>query len=1221
MPLSMGRWWLKTTSITERDYVNAASNSTLYLYDSYGNVTGSTMWVGENLNGGGTAQAVEGVASTYGSYHNNCHPGKLLTTTTSNTRNGQSSVSKTLEYTYENGGWKMIQKKEWPGLAKEVITDYSNHVFGLAQKFTTSSAGLPTLESHRMYDSKGRYIEQKINVDGQVELATYDPASGKLLSRKGIEMPTEFFTYDEFFRPKTFTDILGHVETTTRIWDLHYGVGTNPYGAENALYHVNVVKTGSPPVDVYYDLFDRERKTVTIGFSGQTIGKVTTYDKHGMVKTTTSPFVNSVDAVVATRTYSNVLRRLETIDYSPFGPDEQYVYKNKPGILFQAKHSVVKTIKSGISVTTEADMTGLIVSSTDNGGTTEFTYDSWGNTIQVQNGNGPLSAMTFDIYGRQTQLNTYVSASTSYEYNAYGQLISQTDGLNNTRVLSYDNQGRVTEEVGPEGTTSYTYIVAGPGVNKLSSVQAFNGITKSYTYDALHRLKSESSTMGYSLTKSYSYDPFGRLKEELYSTGFSIQHNYNSWGYHEKIHYANGSGTQMLGQVLSTNALGQVNSFKLGNGLTSVIGYDRLGIPLRYITPNNIQDLEMEWDYATSNLTMRKDYLVGLTEDFTYDNDDLQRLVSSTIAGGSSLGVSYNPNGDMIDKHDAGSDYDYFGQFAIRKAKNDLWNIPLTTQTVSYTTFNEPDEIEEDIHRTKFVYGPGRQRMQSKFYENGNSTITELRHYLTEMGYEMVKKNGQEYHLHYVPLFGNSMAIIMQQPATGESPSQTSMLYVYKDHIGSWLSIADNFGQVVAKQNFDAWGRRRDVTTWTYGSISSPKPWLIRGYTGHEMFDQFDIIHMNGRLYDPVVGRMFSPDNHVQNPYFSQSYNRYSYVLNNPLKFTDPSGEITAYDIIAGAAIVGGAILIGTGVASGIGTALVVAGVMHFYNTLGYMAANGTGWNQSSRQAGIAGAVTTTFAGTTGPGNAPSNTSQGGPTGINWSSRNAQRGYERNYHMFETGPSYYDKKMAENQRLRGHDYGKLPPLDEGIAYQHNWENTLDVEAHLSTTGSSEALSSPGGFEPLVSESTQTEDKMAPVGGVLSVTQEFHAGVAVSFTGSIISMNGQSEPTHLAFTFGYGNGVDFNPLPSASGSVIYARSGFTPEKDFAGQGSSWTVTPLPYIGYTGSTNASNSYYTHGAVGGPIGASYLQTYTWVFPYPGALLNPRTNPGARLYGYPKL
>jgi RHS repeat-associated protein len=71
---------------------------------------------------------------------------------------------------------------------------------------------------------------------------------------------------------------------------------------------------------------------------------------------------------------------------------------------------------------------------------------------------------------------------------------------------------------------------------------------------------------------------------------------------------------------------------------------------------------------------------------------------------------------------------------------------------------------------------------------------------------------------------------------------------------------------------------------------------LHRGYTGHEMLGEFDIINMNGRLYDPVLGRFFSPDNYVQMPDNSQNFNRYSYCLNNPLKYTDPSGNLFGID-------------------------------------------------------------------------------------------------------------------------------------------------------------------------------------------------------------------------------------------------------------------------------------------------------------------------------------
>ena len=94
-------------------------------------------------------------------------------------------------------------------------------------------------------------------------------------------------------------------------------------------------------------------------------------------------------------------------------------------------------------------------------------------------------------------------------------------------------------------------------------------------------------------------------------------------------------------------------------------------------------------------------------------------------------------------------------------------------------------------------------------------------------------------------------------------------------------------GQKVFDASYDVWGKQT-VALNTIG--------LHRGYTGHEMLSEFDIINMNGRLYDPVLGRFFSPDNYVQMPDNSQNFNRYSYCLNNPLKYADPSGNVFVLD-------------------------------------------------------------------------------------------------------------------------------------------------------------------------------------------------------------------------------------------------------------------------------------------------------------------------------------
>lgn len=129
--------------------------------------------------------------------------------------------------------------------------------------------------------------------------------------------------------------------------------------------------------------------------------------------------------------------------------------------------------------------------------------------------------------------------------------------------------------------------------------------------------------------------------------------------------------------------------------------------------------------------------------------------------------------------------------------------------------------------------------------------------------------------------------------------------FFHTDYIGSIHTLTDTSGQFVEEYSFDAWGRRRNPTDWSY-NVAFAGNILTRGYTGHEHLDIFGLIHMNGRVYDPVIGRFLSPDNYVQMPDFSQNFNRYSYCFNNPLVYVDPDGEIAWFvPIITGAAIFG----------------------------------------------------------------------------------------------------------------------------------------------------------------------------------------------------------------------------------------------------------------------------------------------------------------------------
>ncbi|MFN8753953.1 MAG: RHS repeat domain-containing protein, partial [Burkholderiales bacterium] len=135
------------------------------------------------------------------------------------------------------------------------------------------------------------------------------------------------------------------------------------------------------------------------------------------------------------------------------------------------------------------------------------------------------------------------------------------------------------------------------------------------------------------------------------------------------------------------------------------------------------------------------------------------------------------------------------------------------------------------------------------------------------------------------------VSIVVIDAQGGANPTTTrSDRTFHRDHLGSTVAITDENGTEFL--GYDAWGKRRNAN----GQDNNIAAWVglssktDRGYTGHEHIDDIGLIHMNGRLYDPITGRMMSADPIIQAPYFLQNYNRYSYVMNNPLSLTDPSG-------------------------------------------------------------------------------------------------------------------------------------------------------------------------------------------------------------------------------------------------------------------------------------------------------------------------------------------
>ena len=107
--------------------------------------------------------------------------------------------------------------------------------------------------------------------------------------------------------------------------------------------------------------------------------------------------------------------------------------------------------------------------------------------------------------------------------------------------------------------------------------------------------------------------------------------------------------------------------------------------------------------------------------------------------------------------------------------------------------------------------------------------------------------------------------------------------------------------------------------------LSAGSLFVDRGYTSHEHFAEVGLIHMNGRLYDPLLRRFLNADENIQHPHNTQNYNKYGYVMNNPLMYNDPSGE---FIFTALAAWLGSKLLAAIIVGAAVGLASYSVGVL-----------------------------------------------------------------------------------------------------------------------------------------------------------------------------------------------------------------------------------------------------------------------------------------------------
>ncbi|MCL2651433.1 MAG: polymorphic toxin type 23 domain-containing protein [Candidatus Azobacteroides sp.] len=879
-----------TEKVETQDYPNdVKSIRTQMEYDfDNGNIKEETAIAGVLLNSSTNGEVVVNTKCEYDRFGGNGYKNKLTkkTTTTKYLKNNSTleyepPFVQQQQYRYDQSG-RLTAEIANAGTPDSVTTSYLDpNKLKLPETIKVSARDKvsgETIEStgKMKYDDYGRVLE-KTNSLGQTQTYAYNPV-GLMTSQTDHLNNTTSYGYDSWGKQSGERLPTGPVNTIYTDWVRSVGESTPP----GALYYTysESLQEDLPYVTTYYDFKGREMRSITIDAFNKRIFIDTRYNDKGQVSQVSLPYFQGETPEYTTYKYDEHGRKIEEQTKNSIITTTEY-----------DKRTVTTKHPDGNKSIQTVNAAGNVIEAEDAmGNITTYAYHSSGQPREVS-AVGSSYTMEYDDLGRQTKLIDPNAGETDYRYDAFGNVVWQKDGRGIETSTVYDEHGRVTESKTGTEFTKYRYNQY--GVDSVLTASAF----ETFSYDRYGRVTShEQSHSGTGYKTGYAYDVRNNITQQTYPSGITVDYSY-------KIGYLTGiydNKKQTVWELKETNALGQPLQYNWGNGIATKYAYDEFdNLSSKVIT--GISEMYYSFDANTGNLKYRQEKHDNkfLQEYFEYDKLNRLRGWKSSPGGNPAYETSYLPNGNIDYKTGIG-EYKYNGTnrpHALDSIINLEGYAPSFRQSVRYNVYNKVQSISEDIYTLSFAYGADQQRFKTFLYKNGS--LAREKHFADSYEVEIAGDKRRE--IHYIQAPTGLVAVLIR------SNNTDSLFYVCTDHLGSIVALADSKGKVLERHSYDAWGRERNPDNWENYNVAIAGR-LDRGFTGHEHLREFGLINMNARLYDPVLGRFLSPDPYVQAPDFSQSFNRYSYCLNNPLKYVDPDGEWFGIDdlIVAGAGFITG---------------------------------------------------------------------------------------------------------------------------------------------------------------------------------------------------------------------------------------------------------------------------------------------------------------------------
>lgn len=558
------------------------------------------------------------------------------------------------------------------------------------------------------------------------------------------------------------------------------------------------------------------------------------------------------------------------------------------------------------------------------------------------------TTLAYDKLGRVTQ-RIEPEATSTWTYDQYanasactkgiGKLceVVTSNGLNRKNV--YDSTGRLVNV--------RTNVTSGPSFASALGYDSVNGRLASRTYPTGVRVNYNYTTSGYlstlTLATAATVTPLPATPGGTPGTGTSLgagavlwqAQAYNAWGQLEQQSVSNG----VIGKTSYDPQSDRIAAITAGTGTTTTVlnhayGWDSIG-------------------HLGSRIDNNGDGLTGAVNE-SFGHDALGRLSSYTVAAPAvpnlarSVTLQYNALGSILYKSDVGN-YSYPAQGAAAVRPHAVQSISgessanytydfngnLKTasagkyRSIAYTSFNLPDSQQG-------VAGPAGSPAYTWQYDDQHQRFKETRVIAagtmagTRTTWMLHPDNAgglafesevnsptspsaanpsATSNRHYLEAGGQSIGVLVSSgalptlTASQTAPTQLASVtlvkveYWHKDHLGSLAATTDHAAAVTARYSYDPFGKRR----YASGSYDPFGALVIdwspavnaggdRGFTGHEQLDDVGLVHMNGRIYDANIGRFVQPDPQITFPEDLRNFDRYAYVLNDPLGTTDPTG-------------------------------------------------------------------------------------------------------------------------------------------------------------------------------------------------------------------------------------------------------------------------------------------------------------------------------------------